>query len=88
MGFANHKFIQLWARTSARSSGFQLPERGILRISINNLVIKREIVDKLLCILNISWENKKKSWWCFVYKQVDDLNHQDFFAFPLENKKH
>ena len=59
-------------------TGFsQLPGRGILRIYINNLVIKRVFVDKLLCILNISWENKKV---CMVY-------HQDFFVFPWENKK-
>ena len=55
----------------------QLPGRGILRIYINNLVRKRVFVDKLLGILNISWENKKV---CMVY-------HQDFFVFILENKK-
>ena len=37
----------------------QLPGRGILRIYINNLVVKRVFVNKIVCILNISWENKK-----------------------------
>ena len=37
----------------------QLPGRGILRIYINNLAIKGVFVEKIVCILNISWENKK-----------------------------
>ena len=55
----------------------QLPGRGILRIYINNLAIKGVFVDKIECILNISWENKK----------VPMVYHQDFFVFPRENKK-
>ena len=30
----------------------QLPGRGILRIHINNVVLKRVFVNKILCILN------------------------------------
>ena len=42
----------------------QLPGRGILRIYINNLAIKGVFVEKIVCILNISWENKKVPMVC------------------------
>ena len=68
--FPNHECMNEWLGEPVPVS--QLPGRGILRIYINNLAIKGVFVERTICILNISWENKKV---CMVY-------HQDFFVFP------